>query len=229
MKLLFIDDNQALIDSIKDYLGEEWQITAANDGYEGVRLAKRDRYDVIVLDLNMPSMNGREVCRTLREAGIAQPIVVLSATTEPDTKVSLFKAGADDYVTKPFDIKEFQARLAALSRRGHILDSGDHVLEAEGLTLDSLKRLVERDGQRISLRRKEFDILEYLLRNRGRVVTRNMIIDNVWEANSHCWNNTIDVHIKRLRDKVDRPYRRRLIQTAYGVGYTIKDSVAGKK
>lgn len=225
MKLLLIDDNLALIKSITDYLGDTWQITAATNGYEGAKLAKGDKYDVIVLDLNLPDMSGHEVCRQLRKAGVAAPILVLSAIIEPDTKVSLLQAGADDYVTKPFDINEFRARLLALLRRGH-LDSGkSYLLKADGLVLDPLKRNVERDGKKIALRRKEFDILEYLLRNQGRVVTRAMIMDNVWDSNTDSWNNTIDVHIKCLRDKVDRPFKRHLIYTAYGVGYTIKERV----
>jgi len=225
MKLLLIDDNLALIKSLTDYLGDSWQITAATSGYEGAKLAKGDEYDVIVLDLNLPDMSGHEVCRQLRKAGVAAPILVLSAIIEPDTKVSLFRAGADDYVTKPFDINEFRARLLALLRRGHLESGESYLLKADGLVLDPLKRHVERDGKKIALRRKEFDVLEYLLRNRGRVVTRAMIMDNVWEASSASWNNTIDVHIKYLRDKVDRPFERHLIYTAYGVGYTIKERV----
>lgn len=225
MKILFIDDNQALIDSLKDYLGDGWSVTPANTGYDGIKLAKNGKFDIIILDLNLPDIGGREVCRALRKADIAEPVIVLSAIGGPDSKVSLFQAGADDYVTKPFDIKVFQARLEALSRRGRLVPAGSHLLKAGGLVLDPLKRQVQRDGNKISLRRKEFDILEYLLLNRGRIVTRTMIMDSVWEGNSSSWNNTVDVHIKHLRDKVDRPYRRHLIQTAYGVGYTIKEQV----
>jgi DNA-binding response OmpR family regulator len=225
MKLLLIDDNLALIKSVTDYLGETWKVTSATSGYEATKLAKGDKYDVIVLDLNLPDMSGHEVCRKLRKAGVTAPILVLSAIIEADTKVSLFQAGADDYVTKPFDINEFRARLLALLRRGHLESGSSSLLKADGLVLDPLKRHVERDGQKITLRRKEFDVLEYLLRNQGRVVTRAMIMDNVWEDSSQSWNNTIDVHIKCLRDKVDRPFKRHLIYTAYGVGYTIKERV----
>jgi two-component system OmpR family response regulator len=223
MKLLFIDDNTALVRSITDFLGDNWELTPALTGRDGIRLAKSSGYDIIVLDLTLPDMSGHEVCRALRKAGISTPIIVLTGSLEAGTKVSLLKTGADDYVTKPFDANEFQARLLALMRRGHTYSEEPYVLKIDSLVLDPLKRQVERSGQKITLRRKEFDILEYLLRNRGRVVTRSMIMDNVWEADSDSWNNTVDVHIKCLRDKVDRPFKRQLISTAYGVGYTINE------
>lgn len=223
MKLLFIDDNQALINSVADCLGDDWQVTPAGSGYEGLELARSDQYDVIVLRLTLPDLSGHDICHRLRRDNVTSPIMVLSAITEPDTKVSLFKAGADDYVTKPFDINEFKARLLALLRRGHLDNEASRFIKVDDLVLDPLQRQVQRAGKKIALRRKEFDILEYLLRNRGRVVTRAMIIDNVWEPDCNSWNNTVDVHIKRLRDKIDRPFKHHLIRTAYGVGYTIKE------
>ena len=211
--------------SLFDFLGAAWDIDAAPDGQAGIKLAQAGHYDVIVLDLNLPDMDGQEVCRALRKAGITSPLLVLTGIVEPDTKVSLFQAGADDYVTKPFNINELNARLLALLRRGHLDLEAPYLLKVDSLTLDrpAAMRHVERGGQRITLRRKEFDILEYLLRNRGRVVTRAMIMDSVWDASSDSWNNTVDVHIKCLRDKVDRPFQRQLISTAYGVGYTITE------
>lgn len=225
MKLLFIDDNAALVKSIADFLGDVWDITPAKTGSEGIKLAKSASYDIIVLDLNLPDINGQDVCRELRKAGVTAAILVLTGVVKADTKVSLFKVGADDYVTKPFDVNEFSARLLALTRRGHLYSEEPYLLKVDSLVLDPQKRQVERAGQKITLRRKEFDILEYLLRNSGRVVTRTMIMDNVWEADSDSWNNTVDVHIKCLRDKIDRPFKRQLISTAYGVGYTIKERV----
>ena len=223
MKLLLIDDNSALVKSIVDFLDDSWSITTTQSGQEGIKLAKSGGYDVIILDLNLPDINGHDVCRSLRKAGVATPILVLSGLIAADTKVSLLQSGADDYVTKPFDINELRARLLALLRRGHLDPKAPYLLRIDSLVLDPLKRHVERGGRKIVLRRKEFDILEYLLRNRGRVVTRTMIMDNVWDADSDSWNNTVDVHIKSLRDKVDRPFKRQLISTAYGVGYTINE------
>jgi two-component system, OmpR family, response regulator len=223
MKLLLIDDNPALVKSIASSLGVTWTVTSASSGVEGLKLAKTSNFDIIVLDLTLPDVSGHDVCRNARKAGITTPILVLSGNAEADSKVDLLQCGADDYVTKPFNIKELQARLLALMRRGHLDAKAPHLLKVDTLILDPLKRQVERDGHKIVLRRKEFDILEYLLRNRGRVVTRTMIMDNVWDADSDSWNNTVDVHIKSLRDKVDRPFKRQLISTAYGVGYTISE------
>jgi len=223
MKLLLIDDNPALTKSVTDFLGDSWKITATQSGHDGIKLAQANTYDVIVLDLNLPDIPGHDVCRAVRKAGIATPILVLSGIAEANSKIGLLQSGADDYVTKPFNIDELRARLLALLRRGHLDPQAPYLLKIDTLVLDPLKRHVERGGQKIVLRRKEFDILEYLLRNRGRVVTRTMIMDNVWDANSDSWNNTVDVHIKSLRDKIDRPFKRQLISTAYGVGYTINE------
>ncbi len=224
MKLLLIDDNTSLTKSIAGFLESTWDVTAAYSGEDGIKLARSGNYDVIVLDLNLPDVSGNSVCRSLRRFGVTAPILVLSGITELNSKISLLQSGADDYVTKPFDISELQARLLALLRRGRLDDpKAPYLLKADNLVLDPLKRRVERSGRTITLRRKEFDILEYLLRNQGRVVTRGMIMDNVWDADSDSWNNTVDVHIKSLRDKVDRPFKRQLITTAYGLGYTINE------
>lgn len=223
MKLLIVDDNAAMAESMVELLGDAWRIKTTASGREGIKLAKSGNYSVIILDLNLPDINGHDVCRAIRRAGVVAPILVLTCIDEPDTKVRLFSYGADDYVTKPFDIKELHARLLALLRRGHFDPKAPHLLKIGTLILDPRRRHVERDGQPITLRRKEFDVLEYLMRNSGRVVTRAMIMDNVWAADSDSWDSTVDVHIKCLRDKVDRPFKRQLISTTYGVGYTIND------
>lgn len=223
MRLLFIEDNHALVDSLKDYLNDDCEIDATSQGYEGIEMATSGAYDAIILDLGLPDMPGRDVCAAIRKAQVTTPILVLSGSTEPAMKVALLRVGADDYVTKPFHGVELKARIMALMRRGHFDPEAPYLLKVDSLILDPSKRHVERSGKPIDLRRKEFDILEYLMRNRGKIVTRSMIMDNVWTADSDSWNNTVDVHIKYLRDKVDRPFGRKLIRTAYGLGYSIDE------
>lgn len=224
MKLLLVDDNASMVKSLVKLLSDAWRIKVTASGHEAIKLAKSGNYSVVVLDLNLPDVGGHNVCQAMRKAGVVSPILVLSGISDPDTKVKLFRSGADDYVTKPFDISELHARLLALLRRGHLDPKAPYLLKVDTLILDPRQRYVERGGRPICLRRKEFDVLEYLLRNRGRVVTRTMIMDNVWAADCDSWNSTVDVHIKHLRDKIDRPFKRQLISTTYGVGYIIHDS-----
>lgn len=227
MKLLCIEDNADLVESLRHFLAADSSITSAASGEEALKLVEKKRYDAVILDLGLPDMPGLDVCVELRRRGIEAPILILSGSKESNTKVSLFKAGADDYLTKPFTIAELRARLFALAKRTGSSRNGQdlHLLKVGTLTLDPLSRQVRRSGKLINLRRKEFDILEYLMRNHDKIVTRPMIMDNVWESGSSSWDSTINVHIKRVRDKVDRPYKRKLIKTAYGLGYTINDRV----
>jgi len=192
-------------------------------GEDGIDRARAADYGVILLDLGLPDMNGYDVCYELRSAHVTTPILILSGIRDTISQVRLLDCGADDYVTKPFNTDELRARILALSCRGHHLQQ-DEVIKVGDLTLDIGRRRVTRSGEAITLRRKEFDILEYLVRNRGRTVTRSMIFDHVWEAHKEGWNNTVDVHIKRLRDKVDRPFAHQLIKTAYGIGYMVDDA-----
>lgn len=223
MKLLVIDDNRALIRSLKDFLGKDFVVEATGTAAEGLNLATTTHNDVIVLDIGLPDGLGSDVCRQIREADITTPILILSAVNSVQSRVELLNSGADDYLMKPFSLAELRARLFALLRRapheydGNLLTFGD-------LTMDVSRRVVQRAGKDISLRRKEFDILEYLLRNRGKAVTRTMIFNHVWESDQNRWHNTVDVHIKHLRDKIDRPFGRPLIKTAYGIGYVLEDS-----
>ncbi|HVV67108.1 MAG TPA: response regulator transcription factor [Candidatus Saccharimonadales bacterium] len=225
MKLLCIDDNVELIESLRHFLAAGSAITSATQGKEGLGLAAKNRYDAIILDLGLPDISGKDVCVQLRKRGVQTPILVLSGIKDADIKVSLLEAGADDYMTKPFTIDELRARLFVLLKRVGTGTSQDnlYLLKVGNLTLDPLGRRVERSGNLIKLRRKEFDILEYLMRNKDKIVTRPMIMDNVWGSDSNSWDGTINVHIKRLRDQVDRPYTHKLIKTSYGLGYTIND------
>lgn len=211
MKVLLIEDHQKLVDSLKEYLQKEATIEATELGEVGIDWAKTRSYDAIILDLNLADINGQEVCKRLRAAGVTTPIIILSASFEPAVKVALLRAGADDYMIKPFHGSELKARLFALLRRGHFDPEGPYILKAGQLSLDPSKRTVEYDGQHIILRRKEFDILEYMLRNKGKILSRSMIMDNAWGRDSESWDNTVDVHVKYLLDKIDKPFGARVI------------------
>lgn len=224
-KLLVVEDNPPLAKSLQNWLIKQHEVTIATTGKQALSLLKDNEYDAIILDLGLPDMAGEDVCSKLRAADVSAPLLVLTANDEVNMKVTLLDLGADDYLLKPFYIGELQARLRALLRRGGAHNSATNILTVGDLTLDTDRRRVIRDGKLIDVRRKEFDILEYLMHNRGTVVTRAMIINNAWDAGSDRWNNTVDVHMKYLRDKIDKPFKRKLIKTAYGVGYMIDDSV----
>lgn len=223
MKLLLIEDNKSLAQSLKKHLSKTFIVDLAETGEDGIRQAVTGRYDVIILDLNLPDKHGAEVCKTVRLSHINTPILILTGVTDIASRVALLNGGADDFVPKPFSIAELRARISALLRRA---PSGYNasVLAVRDLVIDPGRRQVLRGGVPIYLRRKEFDILEYLVRNRGRAVSRAMILDHAWDTDKDTWHNTVDVHIKHLRDKIDRPFKKdRLIKTAYGIGYMIED------
>ncbi|MEO5627712.1 MAG: response regulator transcription factor [Candidatus Saccharimonadales bacterium] len=222
-KVLVVEDNKSLAKSLKDWLSKHYEVMLVGSGGPAIIEATQNQYGVIVLDLGLPDMTGQDVCQTIRDRGIKTPILILTATDKVSSRVSLLDSGADDYLLKPFYVGELQARLRALLRRDGAAVAA-HSLKVGDLTLDISRRQVKRGGQIIELRRKEFDILEYLMRNHGTVVTRTMIINNSWEAGADRWNNTVDVHIKYIRDKIDRPFKHKLLKTAYGVGYMIDDA-----
>lgn len=220
MRALIIEDNRNIRLSLKRGLRDLYVIEFAGHGKEGVQLAEQNNHDVIVLDLGLPDISGLEVCNSIRAAGITTPILILSADIDSKQKVTLLNAGADDYLTKPFSLEELKARMRALLRRGSA-ELKSNCLRVADLRLDCDTRTVTRAAQPIALRRKEFDLLEYLMRNNGYVVSRSMVMDHVWGAETDTWTNAIDVHIKYLRDKIDKPFDLPLIKTVHGVGYKI--------
>lgn len=223
MKILVIEDNVRLAERIKHMLGKVYIVTTTYDGESGLQSALHEDYGVVILDLGLPDIQGFDICKALRENSVDTPILVLTGVDDVLSRVQLLNAGADDYLTKPFNGAELTARIAALARRQARPLMADTML-VHDLEIDRARREVHRDGQLIPLRRKEFDILEYLVSNRGRAVTREMIISHAWEEGTESWNNTVDVHIKHLRDKVDRPFKQPLIKTAYGIGYMVDDT-----
>ena len=221
MKVLIIEDDKQTAQMIKNEMKGNYAVDLAYTGESGEYLSETNDYDTIVIDLRLPDIDGITVCKRIREAGIKTPILMLTGSIEVKNKIAALDSGADDYLTKPFSFAELMARIRALMRRSpQTLNS--NVLSLDGLTLDVSKNRVERNGKEVHLRRKEFSLLEYLMRNPGLVLTRNMILGHVWEEDIDQLTNTIDVHIKFLRDKIDIPFGTSLIKTVYGLGYKLE-------
>jgi DNA-binding response OmpR family regulator len=223
MRTLVIEDEHKIANSIKKGLEQEsYAVDVAYDGEHGFDLAATEDYDVIILDLMLPKMDGVELCRKLRgEENIHTPILMLTARGELDDKVEGLNAGGDDYLIKPFAFAELLARIRALSRRPK--QTLDNVLSYEDLTLNTLTFGVKRAGRQIRLTRKEFALLEYLLRYKGKILSKNQIINHVWDYDADVLPNTVEVYIGYLRNKIDRSFRNKppLIQTVRGFGYQI--------
>lgn len=220
MKILVIEDNPRLSLRIKEQLRKWFVVETAASGDQGLQLAATDTFDIILLDLGLPDAPGIDVCRQIRRLSDSVPILILTGVDTTDSRVELLDAGADDYVTKPFDIHELHARINALSRR-RLRSANVHTISVGDLIIDPARRTVSRSGVAVVLRKKEFDILEYLASHPGRVMSREMIVNHAWSSTSASWPGSVDVHIKQLRDKLDKPFSYPLIKTSYGVGYSI--------
>ncbi|HET9708483.1 MAG TPA: response regulator [Gemmatimonadales bacterium] len=221
MKLLVVEDDRTVGQYVKRGLAEAgYQVDLVGDGVEGLQLASDGHYDVLVLDLRLPSMDGREVLRTLRDRGNPVPVLVLTAQDAVDFKVQALRMGADDYVTKPFALEELLARVEALSRRPKAI--APPVLRVADLALDTGSREVVRAGRSIELTPKEYAVLEYLMRHQGRVMPRTLITEYAWDYHFDPGTNIVDVVITRLRKKIDQGREPKLIHTVRGVGYVVK-------
>jgi DNA-binding response OmpR family regulator len=222
VKLLVIEDDRTVGQYVKRGLTEAGsQVDLVSDGAEGLRVASDGHYDVLVLDLRLPTMDGREVLRTLRDRGNAVPVLVLTAQDTVDFKVQALRMGADDYVTKPFALEELLARVEALGRRPKAM--APPLLRVGDLVLDTGSREVRRGGRPIELTPKEYAVLEYLVRHRGRVMPRTLITEYAWDYHFDPGTNIVDVVITRLRKKIDAPREPKLIHTVRGVGYVVKE------
>ena len=221
MRVLLIEDDEKTASYILNGL-RECGFTAdhAANGPDGLHLATTSEYDAVVVDRMLPGLDGLAIVRALRAAEIAVPVLILSALAHVDERVTGLRAGGDDYLTKPFAFSELLARLEALFRRPRTIVQQTK-LEAGDLVMDLLQRKVQRSGQSIDLRPQEFKLLEYLLRNAGKVVTRTMLIEGVWDFHFDPQTNVVDVHISRLRQKVDKGFDKPLIHTHRGGGYSI--------
>ena len=221
MKILCIEDDKGLTATLKSALIAHYAVDVAHLGSSGEDEAIATEYDIIILDLMLPDADGVQVVKNIRAAKITTPILILTGKLDETEVVRALDAGADDYLTKPFRLAELLARLRALLRRGNERSS-QTVLTVADLLLDTTKKTVSRNDVAIPLRRKEYLLLEYLMRYPGKVLTRGMILDHVWESESDPATNTIDVHINFLRDKIDKPFKKSLIKTVHGLGYKIE-------
>ena len=221
MKILVVEDDKTVGQYVKRGLTEAgYHAELAMDGEEGLHLATAGHYDLLVLDLRLPKLEGREVLRTLRDRGNTMPVLVLTAQDAVDYKVQALRMGADDYVTKPFALEELLARVEALGRRPKAM--APPVLKVADLTLDTGSREVRRNGKPIELTPKEYAVLEYLARHQGRVMPRTLITEYAWDYHFDPGTNIVDVVITRLRKKIDAGREPKLIHTVRGVGYVMK-------
>jgi heavy metal response regulator len=222
MKILVIEDEKKVANFLQKGLKEEqYVVDVAYDGLDGEHLATTDDYDLILLDIMLPGKDGIEILETLRRQQINIPVIMLTAKEMVEDKVEGFNAGCDDYICKPFSFEELLVRIRAVLRRGS--GAMSNVLTFADLTLDLISHKVIRDGREIELTAKEYTLLEYLVRNPNRVLTRTMIAEHVWDYNYDSFTNVIDVYINYLRNKVDRGFSTKLIHTVRGVGYVLKE------
>ena len=223
MRVLIVEDEEALVLALRDrLLAEGYEVEWASDGQRGLERAARERFDAVVLDLMLPGRSGFEVCRELRAAGVETPILMLTARGQLDDKVLGFKLGADDYLTKPFEVPELVARLEALLRRERRLKTSARRFRVGALELDVEGRELRRDGQPIALSAKEFDLLCYFVEHPGVVLSRERLLDEVWGYDATTCTRTVDVHVSWLRQKIeDEPGRPQRIVTVHRRGYKL--------
>ena len=222
MRILVVEDEHRIANSIKKGLEQEkYAVDVCYTGTEGYDLASTEDYDLIILDLMLPGMDGILICRELRKNHIHTPILVLTAKGQIQDKVTGLDSGADDYLTKPFSFEELLARIRALARRPKV--ALETTLTVKNLELDPKLYRITRDGKIIALSSKEFSLLEYLMRNKGKILTKDQIISHVWNYDADILPNTIEVYIRNLRMKVDEPFKKEepLIRTVRGFGYQI--------
>jgi two-component system copper resistance phosphate regulon response regulator CusR len=222
MRILLVEDEKKVADLIvRGLKAERYAVDVCHDGHQGWESATTHDYDLIILDLMLPGLSGSELLARLRRKDARVPILILTARDRMEDKLSHFEQGADDYLTKPFAFAELRVRLQALLRRGPINRAS--VLRVANLEIDRLSQQVRRAGKRIELTAKEYALLEYLATHPGRVFSRTMIVEHVWDQSFQGLTNIVDVYVRHLREKMDEPFEPKLLRTVRGVGYTLSD------
>jgi len=225
MKILLIEDEKKTIQFIKKGLEENgYKVDTAEDGKSGKNLAFRNQYNLIITDVILPGLNGRDLCKELRTAKIETPILMLTALGDTDDVVAGLDSGADDYLAKPFEFKELLARIRSLTKRQPPVQPNENQLRIADLMLNITDRSVTRAGKKIELTSKEFSLLEYFLRNQGRVIPRAELSRHVWNVNFDTGTNMVEVYVNYLRKKIDKDFNDKLIHTQFGVGYILKEA-----
>lgn len=224
MRILLVEDEKKVADIIERGLkAERFAVDVCHDGQTGWQMGDAYNYDLIILDLMLPGMSGTEILEKIRRKNSEVPILILTARDSMDEKVKNFEIGADDYLTKPFAFAELLVRVKALLRRGPVNRSS--VLRVGDLEIDRLAQVVKRGGKKIELTAKEYGLLEYLATHPGRVFSRTMIIEHVWDQSFQGLTNIVDVYVRHLREKLDDPFPTKLLRTVRGVGYSLSDEV----
>lgn len=223
MKILVVEDEPKTLHAIQQGLEEsQFEVDIAYDGLIAKRLALKNNYALIITDVILPGLNGFELVRELRQSGLSTPILLLTALGETADKVSGFDAGADQYLTKPFQFAELLARVRSLTKRGTMVAMTAQTLRYAGLEMNLDAKSVSRDGQPVDLTAREFALLEYLLRNQGRVLSKPDIAEHVWDLNFDTGTNVVEVYINYLRKKIDKDFPQKLIHTQFGMGYVLR-------
>ena len=220
MRILLTEDEEGIIKfMVRGLTNEGYAVDVARDGKEGVRMAKINEYDLIIMDYMMPEQDGIVSIKQIREKGVKTPIIMLTVIADELNIIRALDSGADDYMAKPFSFQELLARVRALMRRERTLKG--NVLEFDDLKVDTIQHQAWRKDKELTLSKKEFALLEYFMRNPEIVLTRNLILEHVWDYAADPFTNTVDVHIRYLRQKMDEPYPKKLLKTVHGVGYKL--------
>ena len=224
MKILVVEDEQKIADFLIEGLTEQnHSVDHAADGQQGAQLAIKYQYDIILLDVIIPVMSGVELCKLIKSNTPDTPVLMLTALGTTEDKLEGFDAGADDYLVKPFEFKELLARIRVLTRRAQKIEQPKNMLKVADLVLDLDKKIAFRSDKMISLTAKEFSLLEFLMRNKGKVFSRLDIVDKVWDLNFDTGTNIVEVYVNILRKKVDKDFSTKLIHTRVGLGYIMED------